>query len=344
MEAAEDHLKIEHDVSLQPFNTMAVDASTKFMVAVDSVLQLKDALAWAEQRELPVLVLGGGSNTIFQSDYPGLVILNRIKGIELLSETEDSVVLKVGAGENWHQLVEYSVKQAWHGLENLALIPGLVGAAPIQNIGAYGVEISQSLQTVDYVDIYSKAEHQLANTDCEFAYRDSIFKRQLLDKVVITAMTVELKKHADLNLSYPALQIYLDQANIKSPQQLDVYNAVCDIRSRKLPSPDVIPNAGSFFKNPLVSDEKFAELKQQFPELVSFQVAGGHKLAAAWLIENAGWKQQVIDGVSVHQDQALVIINPLRLKGETIVNLAQCILSDIKVRYRVVLEIEPRLI
>ena len=234
--------------------------------------------------------------------------------------------------------------RSWHGLENLALIPGLVGAAPIQNIGAYGVEISQSLRSVEYLDIESKTVHQLSNNDCQFAYRDSIFKQGLLDKAAIMNVTIELQKKADLILDYPALRDHLSRANIPAPQQSDVFKAVCDIRSAKLPAPEIIPNSGSFFKNPLVSDKKFSELKQEFPELVSFKVADGHKLAAAWLIENAGWKHQEIDGVSVHQDQALVIINPQRSHGEIIVNLAQRIQSDIKVKYKVVLEIEPRLI
>lgn len=344
MEPTEIHLDIEKNVSLQPFNTMAVPAVAKFLVTVDSVKQLKAALVWAEQQSLSALVLGEGSNTIFEADYSGLVILNRIKGIELLSESEDSVTLKVGAGENWHQLVAYSIEQSWYGLENLALIPGLVGAAPIQNIGAYGVEISQSLRTVEYLDIDSKTEVKLTNSECQFAYRDSIFKRDLLDKTAITAVTLELQKNADLNLSYPALQEYLDKKNIDSPLQTDVFTAVCDIRRRKLPSPQSIPNAGSFFKNPLVSDSKLDKLREKFPDLVSFQVEGGHKLAAAWLIEDAGWKHQQINGVGVHKDQALVIINPQCLSGETIVNLARRIQSDIKDKYRVVLEIEPRLI
>jgi len=344
MGTAEKILNIEKDVSLQPFNTMAVTAYAQSLVMIEHVSQLKAALVWAEQRDLSVLVLGEGSNTIFQSDYSGLVILNRIKGIEILSESEASVLLKVGAGVNWHQLVEHTVNQAWSGLENLALIPGLVGAAPIQNIGAYGVEISRSLRTVEYIDIESKNEYQLTNNECQFSYRDSIFKRKLLDKTAITAVTIELQKGGDLNLSYPALQTYLDQKNIESPKQLDVFRAVCEIRRRKLPVPETIPNAGSFFKNPFVTDDKLAKIKEEFPEIVSFKVEGGHKLAAAWLIDHAGWKQQQIDGVSVHQEQALVIVNPLRLSGESIVNLARRIQSDIKVRYRVELEIEPRLI
>jgi len=340
----EETINILRGISLQPHNTMAVASIADALVKVCNFEQLNAALEWAEQDKLSVLVLGEGSNTIFQSDYSGLVILNQIKGIQRLSESHDSVLLKVGAGENWHQFVKYVVERGWHGLENLALIPGLVGAAPIQNIGAYGVELSQSLHSVDYLDIASKELVTLNNKECRFAYRDSVFKHDLFDKVVITAVTFKLKKKAELNLAYPALQTYLQSAEIQSPTLKDVFTAVCAIRSNKLPSPKDLPNAGSFFKNPLVSESKHAKLKQQFPELVSFKVTGGYKLAAGWLIENAGWKQRKTDGVRVHLEQALVIINPQRLNGQAIVNLARSIQSDIKVRYDVILEIEPRLI
>lgn len=343
-EITNESLTIERGACLQPFNTMAVAATANALVKVANIAQLSAALEWAEQHDLSVLVLGEGSNTIFKSDYSGLVILNEIKGIEILDDSYDSVLIEVGAGESWHKLVEHTVEHAWHGLENLALIPGLVGAAPIQNIGAYGVDVSHSLRTVEYVDIDSKTQHSLTNKQCQFAYRDSIFKLSLRDKTVITAVTFELSKKANLNLSYPALRSYLDQINIQSPSLKDVFRAICAIRKRKLPSPKDIPNAGSFFKNPLVSAAELAKLKQRFPELVSFKVNGGYKLAAAWLIENAGWKQREIDGVRVHQEQALVLINPNRLNGQAIVNLAQCIQSDIRVRYEVVLDIEPRLI
>ncbi len=343
-ESLEQSLNIQRDVCLQPFNTMAVAAKAKFLVTISDAQQLKLALSWADERQLSIVVLGEGSNTLFRSDYTGLVILNRIKGIELIDESQNWVLLKIGSGENWHELVEHSVARSWCGLENLALIPGLVGAAPIQNIGAYGVEISDYVHSVEYVDIESKRRHRLSNQKCEFAYRDSIFKGSLFDQAVIISVSLKLAKKAQLNLTYPALQTYLKEADIKSPAQADVFNAVCDIRSSKLPSPEDIPNVGSFFKNPLVTAAELAKLKQQYPNLVSFKTQGGYKLAAAWLIENAGWKQQELDGVRVHQDHALVIVNPKRKNGLAIVNLAQRIQSDIKAKYKVVLEIEPRVI
>ena len=343
-ETSEYPIEIKQNVSLQPFNTMAVAATARSFTTIDNVSQLKSALAWAERRNLSVLVLGEGSNTIFQSDYLGLVILNRIKGVTVLSESDHEVLVKVGAGENWHHLVEYTVEQSWYGLENLALIPGLVGAAPIQNIGAYGVEVSQCLHSVDYIDIDSRVERQMTNKECQFAYRDSIFKSDLLDEVVITGVSFKFNKSASLNLSYPALRAYFEQLSIARPKQRDVFSAVCNIRSSKLPSPKDIPNAGSFFKNPLVSSAELEQLKQKFPDLVSYKANGAHKLAAAWLIENAGWKHREIDGIRVHQEQALVIINPKCLNGRAIVNLARSIQSDIKERYRVVLEVEPRLV
>ena len=338
-------LKVQRKASLQEHNSMAVPASAAALVEVNDQGDLKEAFAIAESEQLQAIVLGEGSNTIFEKDFSGLVILNRIKGIEVIERGATSTLLRVGAGENWHDFVGYSLSIGLFGLENLALIPGLVGAAPVQNIGAYGVEVKDHIESVSIYDIASKETRQLSNDECCFAYRDSCFKNDLLDKVVITSVLFKLSTVPDLQISYPALKKELNASeNSKQLTPQNVFDAVCKIRNAKLPHPKDIPNAGSFFKNPIVSAEKHHDLKQRYPELVSFAIVGEErfKLAAAWLIEYAGWKHREIDGVSVHRDQALVITNPLRKSGTTVMSLARAVQEDIKQKFDLALEIEPR--
>lgn len=328
---------VQHNADLQAHNSLAVPALAKALIEVRSIEDLQSAIGYADQQDLSILVLGEGSNTVFQSDYDGLVILNRLMGIQVLSEDEHVVHLRVGAGESWHKLVEFSVRKAWYGLENLALIPGLVGAAPIQNIGAYGAEVKDTITHVEYLDLNSGELSELCNNDCHFAYRDSIFKRALADKTVITAVSFRLAKQAKCNIDYQALA----ERIVGEPRPLQVFKAVCDIRSAKLPAPADIPNAGSFFKNPIVSAEQRLALSRRYPDLVSFPVGNSYKLAAAWLIEQAGWKNKRIDGVAVHQEQALVVINPNHQRGQQVLRFARAIQADIKAKYGVELEIEP---
>jgi len=330
---------IQHNVSLQPYNSMAIDAKAASLTEVNSIEELELALNYAEQHNLQPLVLGEGSNTLFKCDYPGLVILNRLLGINLLSETSDQVMVKVAAGENWHQFVTHSIKQGWFGLENLALIPGLVGAAPMQNIGAYGVELKDTLFEVEYLDIETRQLLTRSNQQCEFAYRESCFKHELCGKVVITAVTFELSKRAEVNITYPALANQFDV----EPTPQKVFDAVCQIRSAKLPLPDSIPNTGSFFKNPVIGLNQHEDLLKRYPDLISYQVDGGYKLAAGWLIEKAGWKNKSIDGVTVSHTQALVLINPEKRPGQSVIKCAQQIQEDIYKLFDVRLEIEPRI-
>lgn len=334
--------KVQQNVSLQNFNTMAVPAQARYLVTVESVSEAQQAIEFARNNNLPVLVLGDGSNTIFEGDYSGLVILNRILGKKCVRETPDRVVVTAGAGENWHQFVEYTLFNNWFGLQNLGLIPGLVGAAPMQNIGAYGAEIKDTLVSVDYLDIASLEQRSLDNSGCKFAYRDSVFKRELAANVLITSVTFELSKIPNVNLSYPALAALFKATSKPTPRQ--VFDAVCQVRRSKLPMPDDIPNAGSFFKNPVIDTSQHQTLKDQYPGLVSFEVSEGYKLAAAWLIEYAGWKQKGVDGVRVHEHQALVIINPKKCSGQAVLEFAEKIQVDICAKFGVTLEIEPRVI
>lgn len=332
-------MEFRQNVDLQPYNSMAIPAKADFLAEVASIAELNTALDFAAEQGLPILVLGEGSNTIFRQHYHGLVILNRLLGVEVLAETASHIELQVNAGENWHALVQHTVENGWYGLQNLALIPGLVGAAPMQNIGAYGVELSNVVAWVEYLDIATRETKRLDNSECDFAYRESRFKRDLAGKVIITAISLVLSKRPTVNVSYPALQALLGEN--ASPEE--IFEVVCDVRRAKLPMPSDIPNAGSFFKNPVVDVRTHAKLKQQYPSMVSFKVNGAYKLAAGWMIEFCGWKQQQIDGVAVHQAQALVIINPERRPGSQVLNFARAVQADIKEVFGVELEIEPRI-
>jgi len=339
LDASNNDSLIQKSVSLQPFNTLAVPAKAAFFSRCTTHSQLITSLNFAKQESLAVLILGEGSNTVFSKDFDGLVILNRLAGIEVLREDSNEVLVRVAAGENWHEFVRYALQKNWHGLENLALIPGLVGAAPIQNIGAYGVEVKDTVETVSFVDIESQKTIVLTNAECEFAYRDSVFKRALVNKVVITWVAFRLSKSPAPTLTYPALAAKFDQP----PTPSEVFNAVCEIRASKLPMPDEIPNAGSFFKNPVVDNNKFSQLKELFPSIAAFPAHNGVKLAAAWLIERQGWKDKSVEAVYVHRDQALVIVNPNFKQGDAILRLASAIQRDIDLAYGIKLEVEPRI-
>ena len=330
---------IQEGVSLQPYNTLAVPARAAFFSRCTTLDQLVSALTFAKHRELQVIVLGEGSNTVLSENLCGLVILNRLAGIDQIKESAEDVLLRVAAGENWHEFVQYSLNNGWYGLENLALIPGLVGAAPIQNIGAYGVEVKETIESVDYIDLESGQTVTLTNAECQFAYRDSIFKRGLLDKVVITSVVFRLSKSAEPNLSYPVLA----EAFRKPPSPYEIFDVVCKIRASKLPIPDEIPNAGSFFKNPVVDHDVYVNLKKSFPSIVAFPTDRGVKLAAAWMIEQQGWKDKSMGAVYVHRDQALVIVNPNSKSGEAVLALALAIQDDIQRSFGITLEIEPRI-
>jgi UDP-N-acetylmuramate dehydrogenase len=331
---------IKRGASLQPYNTLAVPAIAAYLSRCNSLERLLSSLDFAQKNDLQTIILGEGSNTVFAKDFDGLVILNRLTGFDLVSEDSQQVMVKVAAGESWHEFVRYSLQQGWFGLQNLALIPGLVGAAPIQNIGAYGVEVKDTIVTVETVDIGTKEVKIMSAAECQFAYRDSIFKHALVGKRIITSVTFCLSKSGTLNLSYPALAARFEN----TPKPMDVFNAVCQIRAAKLPMPDDIPNAGSFFKNPIVDQRQYSKLKSDFPSIVAFPMeAGGAKLAAGWLIEQRGWKEKSVDSVYVHRHQALVVVNPNLKSGESILKLASAIQTDIQLAYGVALEIEPRI-
>lgn len=328
--------------NLQAYNTLAVPAIADFFVSVGNNNELLNALTFAREKKLPLLVLGGGSNIVLQNDVHGLVIHVQMFGKELVREDDQFYYVRAAAGENWHEFVEYCLAANYFGLENLSLIPGTVGAAPIQNIGAYGIELKDVFSELTAIDVQSGLVITFTREACQFAYRDSVFKNALLDKYIITSVTFQLRKSPETQSGYPALKSALADYSADEITPALVSQVVCDIRRSKLPDPKQIPNVGSFFKNPIVSLALLARIQASYPNVVYYPAGEGQvKLAAGWLIDQAGWKG-VIDGAAVHAQQALVLTNPARLKGEVVIALANKICSSIEQRFGVSLEQEPR--
>ena len=336
-------MEVTNGVSLKPYNTLKLQALAQSFVSASSLSELDAALDIARVEGLEVIALGEGSNVVFAGDQSALLLRIQSRGIELLDESDDTVTLRVAAGENWHQFVSWTLRQGYCGLENLALIPGTVGAAPMQNIGAYGVEVGNFIDRVHTRDVATGEGDDVGRTECAFGYRDSIFKGELKDKCVIAAVDFTLPREADPESAYPALRAHLDAMGIARPTQQEVFNAVVEIRRSKLPDPAVEPNAGSFFKNPVVSTARCAELRQRHPGMPHYpQADGSVKLAAAWLIEQCGWKGARRDGVGVHTEHALVLLNCGSDDGRELLSLAADIARDVSATFNIDLRIEPR--
>ncbi len=336
--------------NLKTLNTFGLPVNAEKLVEIDSIETLMGVLD-SEYFCKPYLILGGGSNVLFTQDFPGLVLKNELKGFEVLSEDDKSVHLKIGAGENWHETVLRCVENGWGGIENLSLIPGSVGAAPIQNIGAYGVELKDVLVRVHFVDLKTRVAKSLDNTVCEFGYRTSVFKTTLKNRIFITHVEIELSKKHTLHLEYGAIKDELNKGKIKSKSKSesitikDVSNAVIAIRQSKLPDPKELGNSGSFFKNPVITEMEFQKLEKDFPDIRSFKVDENHvKLAAGWLIEQCGWKGKRIGNTGSHAKQALVLVNYGGAKGHEIWTLATEIIASVKERFDVQLEPEVNII
>jgi len=337
-------LIIEKDFSLKPFNTFAVEARARYFAQAHDDQEVREALAAAQRLGLPLRVLGGGSNLLFTSDVEALVVRLVSRGIRVLSDEGDHVVLEAEAGEPWHPFVLHSLELGLAGLENLSLIPGTVGAAPIQNVGAYGVEISDVFAGLTALDRTTGELCEFDAAACAFGYRDSLFK-QKAGRFIILRVRFALRRAPRLQLEYGPLRQRLLQAGVEHPTPRDVSDAVCAIRREKLPDPQVLGNAGSFFKNPLVPQSLADELRKCHPNLVAFPQANGQvKLAAGWLIEQAGWKGFREGDAGVHGLQALVLVNHGQASGKQILALARRIQTDINLRFGVVLEIEPNVI
>lgn len=338
---------LREQVDLQLYNTLALHARAAYFCEPTSLDELVAALAMAREKNLPVLPLGEGSNIVLTRDYPGLVLRLLDARIQLEMQDEDTVQVRVGAGLRWHSWVEKSLDTGWYGLENLALIPGTVGAAPVQNIGAYGVEISRFVTSVRGVFIDTGDVFDLDNAACQFAYRNSIFKHALAKKTVITSVVFQLSTKPVVHADYAALREYIAEhhaaeKNSGSITPLLVKEAVCAVRRTRLPDPNVLPNAGSFFKNPQISPEHFAQLQQRYPDIAYYPGENGQiKIAAAWLIDQLGWKGRCMGAACVHDRQALVLVNRHGASGAEILALAEAICTDVRASFGIALENEP---
>ena len=333
-------MEIKQEVDLRPYNSFGVSAVAAELVELADAGQLPDVLEYADSHHLPVMLLGHGSNVLFVNDFPGLVIHMATQGMEW---DESSKQVSVAAGENWHDFVSQCMKKGFHGIENLALIPGSVGAAPVQNIGAYGVELEQFLVSVEVFDRRSREFNSLNREQCDFAYRDSIFKRDQGGNLIITSVRLQLGDWEPV-VAYQGLKEALDGQTL-TPQLL--FDTVCQIRQSKLPDPDQLGNAGSFFKNPVVSDDKYMKLKKDYPDLPHYPSgeSGFVKLPAAWLLDALGWKGKQRGAAAVHQDHALVLVNPEgKASGEDIFLLAQAMSSSVLNQFGIALQPEVRII
>jgi len=344
-------IQITTNISLEHLNSFKVHAKTRAFIQIDHVSQLpelSDEIASYENR----LVLGGGSNLLFVSDYDGLVIYPKLKGIQVVAEDNHQIILRVAASENWHEFVQYCLDKKYYGLENLALIPGSVGASPVQNIGAYGVEVESFIQQVECFDLQQTKFLTLSNKECRFSYRDSFIKQAGQGRYLVTSVDFVLQKNLTPVLSYKPLQEYFNGNDLVSAKQ--IFDRVCFIRSQKLPDPKKLANAGSFFKNPIINKEQYLQLKKDFPESITypiqqaseegFKVATDYKVAAGWLIEKAGFKGKTFDKVGVHKHQALVLVNYSDTQGKNIWILAQKIMRKVKQIFSIELEVEVRVV
>jgi UDP-N-acetylmuramate dehydrogenase len=333
----------QKNISLKPFNTFGIDVIAKEFVAVASIEDLVKVL---DTNPTDILVLGGGSNMLLTKAVEALVLHINLKGITVISKSENSVRVQVAAGENWHDLVCWSLNKNYGGLENLSLIPGNVGTAPIQNIGAYGVELKDSFISCEAINIQTKTLKTFTKDDCDFGYRNSIFKQALKGHYIITSVVFELSsKNHHLKTNYGAIETELKNSGIDQPTIQDVSKAVISIRNSKLPDPKVIGNSGSFFKNPIISLSKFKGLQTQFPQMPSYKVSEDTvKIPAGWLIETTGFKGKTFANYGVHTKQALVLVNYGGANGTDILNLSIQIQNAIKFIFDIDLETEVNIL
>jgi UDP-N-acetylmuramate dehydrogenase len=331
-------MNIQQNISLRPYNTFGIDVAAKAFATFTSVDELAEGLGYPANDKL---ILGGGSNILFTKDFDGLVLKNELKGIETVSEDGDHYYVKAAAGENWHRFVMFCVEKGYAGLENLSLIPGNVGASPMQNIGAYGVEIKDVFHELEAYHIKEKTIHRFSIRDCEFGYRESVFKRQHRGAFVILNVTYRLNKTPVFNTSYGAIEQELEKMNVQDLSIRTVSQAVINIRSSKLPDPKVIGNAGSFFKNPALPKDELERLQSIDPSIPFYPVDDTYiKVPAGWLIENLGWKGYRKGDAGCHAKQALVLVNYGNAKGNDIYELSEEILLSVKKKFNITLEKE----
>jgi UDP-N-acetylmuramate dehydrogenase len=340
---------IQENISLKKYNTFGIDATARYFSTFTNTDELNELIGFNEpstiNHQLTTMILGGGSNILLTKNFDGLVLKNEILGIEKLKEDEEHVYVKAGAGVNWHQLVVHCINNNWAGMENLSLIPGNTGASPMQNIGAYGVEIKDFFYDLEAFHLEEKKIVVFNLQDCEFGYRESVFKRKFKNQFVIISVTYRLSKQPVFNTSYGAIEQELETMGVKELSIQAISQAVINIRSSKLPDPAVIGNAGSFFKNPEIASNEFAILKDNFPTIVGYKLPNGNvKLAAGWLIEQCGWKGYRNGDAGCHAKQALVLVNYGNANGAEIYSLSTSIINSVQEKFGVVLEREVNII
>lgn len=340
-------MQIQENFSLKPLNSFGMDVSAKYFARFTNLDQLVQLKEFTSNKTLEkTLILGGGSNILFTKNFDGAILKNEILGIRLVEETKDYFIVEAGAGENWHGFVMHCIENNYAGLENLSLIPGTVGASPIQNIGAYGVEIKDCFHSLDAYHFQDKSIIEFKTQDCAFGYRESIFKTTYKDQLAILRVRFQLSKQPNLTTSYGIIEQELAKKHISSPSIKDISNAIISIRTSKLPDPKIIGNAGSFFKNPIISLSKFEELKIQYPSIPGYATEQPEfvKIAAGWLIDQCGWKGYRKADAGCHGLQALVLVNYGNASGSEIWQLSNEIIVSIQDKFDIELEREVNIL
>jgi len=340
-----ESLNIQQDISLLPYNTFGINVNAKYFSEIRSEEQLIKILSQQNPEFANKLILGGGSNVLLTKDFNGLVLKISIPGIEIINEDDEKVIVKAGAGVVWHELVLYCIAKNFGGIENLSLIPGTVGAAPIQNIGAYGQELKDVFYKLDGVFSDEIKKSSFNKNECRFGYRDSIFKHELKNKFIITHVYLKLSKSHKVNIEYGNVRDELKEMGIENPGIKDVSDVIIKIRKSKLPDPEKIGNAGSFFKNAEIDEKQFENLKKKFNNIVGFNLGNGKvKIPSGWLIENCGWKGKVIGNTGAHAKQALVLVNYGNATGKEILQLAQEIKKSVYNKFGIELQEEVNIV
>lgn len=334
-------MEIQENISLKPYNTFGIEVNSKLFTYWKSIKDVVDYSQSADLKSHERLILGGGSNMLLTRDFEGLVIKNDVLGREILSENEDEVIVKIGGGEVWHEIVLWTIDQGWNGMENMSLIPGSVGAAPIQNIGAYGKELKDIFVELEAVDLETGEQNTFSKEDCQFGYRNSVFKNKEKGKHVIVSVMLCLSKKPDFNTSYGTIGVELEKMGVKELSAKVISDAVIAIRQSKLPDPKELGNSGSFFKNPIISQADYDEVKFEHPNLPAYPAGEGLvKVPAGWLIDQAGWKGKRVGNCGVHTKQALVLVNYGGATGDEIFQLSEDIIADVIQRFGIELERE----
>jgi UDP-N-acetylmuramate dehydrogenase len=338
-------MNIEQQVSLKQYNTFGIDVKARFMASVSGADDIRMLLSNESLRHMDRLILGGGSNVLFTRNWDGLVLLNRIPGIRIKKDDGDRVWVEAGSGVVWHELVMWCINEGLGGIENLSLIPGSVGAGPMQNIGAYGVELKDTFDSLEAIDLETLEFRIFTATECRFGYRESVFKHELRNRYFITSVTLCLNRRPILNTSYGAIRQELERMGVVKPGLREVSDAVIRIRKSKLPDPAQLGNAGSFFKNPEITADEFERIKNEWPNVVAYPTTAGKvKLAAGWLIEQCGWKGRVVGHTGSHKDQALVLVNYGGASGSEIYELALQIRDSVLKQFGVRIDPEVNVI